>query len=220
MRAFIDILNEKLKESRFGLWSYKITGNVVELKVLPNMENEPHDFRLAVIQIGQVLDQLRHEYSHSLEKTQIQTFPNLMEINLVAVIQFTHSRPSRKIQPSKNGINRQKYSADLKSIKELVDKHHLKLHQTDIDLAELHPDHDNCSETDAYVLHSNSNNPFVWLKTGYFTEQIRRMKNRDQESGLDISLFYSNKVHSAIKNVKDLNGSPQAILFLKKRRGK
>lgn len=217
MRAFINILNEKLKETRFGLWSYKISGNVVELNVLPKMESEPNDFRLAVVQIGQVLDRLRHEYSHTVEEPQIQVFPNLMEINLVAVIQFTHSKPNRSSMASKNGHSQEKYSVTFSTVKELAKNNHFKLHQTDTDLSELDTHEEVDTDADAYILWAASNNPFIWLKTGYITEQIQRLKSIDPTAGLEINPIHSDKVLSAIKEDVDLTGSPQAILLFKKR---
>jgi hypothetical protein len=145
-------------------WKVTKSGKVLELRVRPSIDHEPGNYRLGIIQIGQIISHLQKLAKHSGAKPQIQLFPNLAENQLAATVYwpgFLEDVPYDKTQK----MNQEQLS--IKKIKEIAKHYNLAL---TADISDVSEGEGQVSST--YVVISKSNQPFVWLKVGQFIQDV------------------------------------------------
>lgn len=177
------IQNISEHSDRYGtfLWKFHISGDMLEIYVKPTYRNKPDQFRQAVICIGQVIQAVKDKVTSKGLRIQIQSFPSLHEKHLVAIVRIRKAKINnatkennlilnlhQPVIPLLNDISSQ-YGMILKPMPTIPPEN-----------AELEKYLSLCSDKHSgrqtLVLCSKTNNPFVWLETGYWKEQVLQLK--------------------------------------------
>ena len=89
-------------------WQISKSGKIMELSVVPDMEQNPREYRLGVIQVGRIIQKIESCTKQGRSKPQIQLFPNLSEKQLAAIVHFSEnmlgSIPADSVFISKNKL--------------------------------------------------------------------------------------------------------------------
>lgn len=194
--------NQNLYKSE--CWKYHISGNVLELSILPIYQKKKELYRCSVISVGQVLMALSKKIEEQHLNFHIQSFPSLENPEIVATIRtdekgnFTNFARS-----SEKKFNKRQ---DLKTtLNDLVERHQFSMRKvenfSEIDIQ----DEVALEDFDSwYVISSAHNNPFTWLNAGYLKESLRRNNSDLSSNCLGIFDFCShNKTHPPYLQVSD-----------------
>lgn len=207
MKEYIQLLqNKRLQATTPSYWNYSISGNIIELQIIPSLKKDPEKYRIGVIQAGSVIQDCRLSFMKKANKPLIQIFPSIMENELIAFIRFNSSRSKVVKKPdlqstlqSKSKKNPLKVDQSLISIEEIPKS-------TDIDFIDI--------PKDSYALCTRSENPFSWLNVGYQAEILQH--ELKQKNGFDSCTSYilKNKHEQlAISSLLKENIMPQIIIF-------
>ncbi|MFU8812323.1 MAG: hypothetical protein ACNA78_05100 [Balneolaceae bacterium] len=182
MKQYLHILYQKKTESGTPLWSFTISGNMVELRTMYTIDSDPENYRQGVIDIGSVLASIRAMCGEAKSRPSIQVFPNMMDSRLVATIRFSRTQPSGHPQPKRhplpNGLPatlslRQKLMRLAESY-ELIFTEVNNTHLKPFDLLQK----PSCTP---FFLGSKGDNPFVWLLVGGWAEEAISYLDRSSE---------------------------------------
>lgn len=162
----MDNIRNKLKISDCILpkpyWNVTKSGKVLELRVLPNIDQDPEKYRLGVIQIGRIISRIQTLTKHSGAQPQIQLFPNLTENQLAATVYWPNVMEDLLlVKPHQK--HRSPLSGHL--IKRTAKKFGLTLSSES-------SDSDAKSGDRTFYIVTKSNQPFVWLKVGQFIQSL------------------------------------------------
>lgn len=153
-------------------WKYHISGNVIEISILPEFLKDKYTYRCSVIAVGQVLKALSCYIEKQKFNFHIQSFPTLENPGVVASIRMDEN--SEFIQNSGLSNNKSlKKSEPEKMIQTLARQYQLDIQQIQ------QPDTLNingvtCNDFKQwFALYSTFNNPFTWLNIGYWKESIQ-----------------------------------------------
>lgn len=168
---------EELKKNseHFGshLWKYNISGNVVELFVLPTIDIDMDKYRCAVIKIGQVLQALSVKFDHHAINYHIQSFPNLENPSLVAAIRIVTKKITKSSSEAELPFGNDKGSkTNSKTLSELATFNQLfidEIPQSNLTAYGIDP---NREAGKWFVISSQHDNPFTWLKLGTWNEMV------------------------------------------------
>lgn len=160
------ILNIKESSHHFcsDKWKYRISGNVVDFSVEPQLLKKHREYRCAVITIGQILKDLSIKVERSGAGYHIQSFPNLEAPEIIASIRLL----------DRVGFSKDPFPVLEKEIFDYSGEEKLlsitKKYQFDIVKAD-HPLkmslHLKSLENKSwYVMTSKHDNPFTWLNLG------------------------------------------------------
>lgn len=172
LKKWIDEIQEKPDLYKTNCWKYHLSGNVVELSILPVYLREKTAYRCSVISIGQVLKALSCNIEQHQANFHIQSFPSLENPEIVASIRMDqtsnfirHSKSQKEESAKKRGsitdrikCFAREYQLDIKPVKnsDELDIKYVPLTQYKRWLG----------------LYSTFNNPFTWLNIGYFKEVL------------------------------------------------
>lgn len=171
-------------------WQVSRSGKVLELRVIPAIDQDPIHYRLCVVQIGRIIYKIKSFEGNSKTEPRIQLFPNLAENQLVATIYWPQLLNSEiQITPQKK--KSETYSATF--IQTLLKKYSLILKKYSRELTPLQEKHGRCW----FAIFSSTNQPFIWLKLGQFIEEFKHLVKNDPEFSLeDVELIKSDKTIS------------------------
>lgn len=183
------------------IWSYRLSGNVLEITVPREYTIERENYRAAVITTGQVLKAL----SIQLEKTgisyHIQTFPSIENPKIIGAIRLDEFE-NTKTSDSRNKPDSSETLSMQQHIQNMTDEYHLKL--TKITKPELLNSvvDSMTNHSDVYAVTSPLDNPFTWIKVGYWIETLTHNKTSDAAYTVD----FLNNIPEPRKNIKNLVG--------------
>ncbi|MDX1641177.1 MAG: hypothetical protein R3220_05740 [Balneolaceae bacterium] len=170
LKKWIDEIRKKPDLYKTNSWKYSISGNVIELSILPVYMKDRDTYRCAVIAVGQVLKALSETIEQHQSQFHIQSFPSIETPEIVASLRMdinsgtkNHSKPaskkiSKEIDPESvvSAFARQ-YQLNLQVIDSPANK-----------VEELK----NLDFNTWFILYSTFNNPFTWLNVGYWKEAV------------------------------------------------
>jgi len=164
-----------------NLWNYRISGNLLELSVNPDYAVNPEEYRMAVIRTGQILQAIDHHAYLGGQESRIQSFPNIEESQLVALVRLHRLYGPSEGKSTSNGIkvdSKIPISTLLKSISShyglFFHNHNGSAVQVIQELFES--DNQKIEQPGRfYSLCTTMDNPFLWLRVGQWNERINQL---------------------------------------------
>ncbi len=177
LKKWIDEIRTQSDLYKSECWKYHLSGNVLELSILPIYQKEKELYRCSVIAVGQVLSALSKKIEEQNLNFHIQSFPSLENPEIVATIR-TDEKGNFSNHNRLVDINLEDYQNLAKTLHELVEKHQFSLDKAK-DFSKIDTGGDiPFKGYDAwYVISSAHNNPFTWLKVGYLKESLRNFSS-------------------------------------------
>lgn len=173
LKKWIDEIRIQSDLYKSDCWKYHISGNVIELSILPDYMKQKKTYRCSVIYVGQVLKALSKKIEKENLNFHIQSFSNLENPEIVATIrtdeknEFTgNSNLKEKSYDSKQDV------ASL--IQTIAKKYKLEVQEVEA-TSQLNLNEISTENYPRWVaVYSTFNNPFTWLNIGYFKEYLRK----------------------------------------------
>lgn len=182
-------------------WKYTHSNSMLELSVNKQFCENDNDYRLAIISIGKVLQALRQKFTEKGMQYHIQIFPNFDDSTLIAAIRTFSSPSGEPKKTSSEFTENTDTEIILEGLKNYANANQLSL--TEVDLSDL-KNIDIPETTESIVwfaLCSDQENPFTWLRVGYWSEYLHNLKRRNENEILIVA-------DSAIANNRlKLNGT-------------
>lgn len=154
-------------------WKYHLSGNVIELSILPAYIKHKESYRCSVIAVGQVLHALSKKIEEEHLNFHIQSFSNLENPEIVATIRTTDEKNEFTGDSKSKGKKESPKQDAIVMLNTLAKRYQLDVHQIEnpskIELKEIPLD----NYSTWMVLSSKFNNPFTWLNIGYLKEALR-----------------------------------------------
>ena len=167
------ILNIKKSSHHFcsDEWKYRVSGNVIELSVAPQLINKHREYRCAVITIGQILKDLSLKVERSGSGYHIQSFPSLEAPEIIASIRVVD-----RVESSKDPfpvLNREifEFSGEEK-LRSISKKYQFDIFKMDHPL-KMSLNLKSFDNKSWYVMTSNHDNPFTWLNLGCWKSSMQ-----------------------------------------------
>ena len=175
LKKWIENIKKQRDHYKCDSWKYHISGNSLELSVLPAHSKNIENYRCAVINIGQVIQALAYQIEKSGLQFHIQSFPSLENPSLVATVRIDKKGNTRFY----NTENIYTIVPDLVKteeictmMKKIAERFQLRLEESKPEwVTDLTPA-DISEEPKQFTLFSEYDNPFTWLKIGYWKEMI------------------------------------------------
>lgn len=218
LKSWIENIRSERKGYGSHYWKYQLSANFLELSVLPSYQKNREHYRCAVIYIGRTLQALTSLMEKKRVQYLIQTFPNLEDSKLVATIRIT---------PPKNGDSSRpvelltEANSDIEDVFELMEKkaqiHQLQLEEVPSDISTLLPGSSQSPEMRSFVITTNLDNPFTWLKTGYWIEVIHQTLNSKPDNSPPLVTHFCSDKSNLEELTLELNNKKfiQALVSLK-----
>lgn len=172
LKKWIDEIREKTDLYKTDSWKYHISGNVIELSILPVYLKDKSSYRCSVITVGQVLKALSCYIEQQQYNFHIQSFPSLENPEIVASIRMDGDNTFLQCsdETNKRSLNQIKPQ---KIVQTLARQYQLDITKIE-NPAELQFEGINVADFNSwFVLYSTFNNPFTWLNIGYWKESIQ-----------------------------------------------
>jgi len=170
----------KNKPDHYGVvyWKYNVSGNILELSIQKEYLEQEDEFRKAVISIGKVLQALRHKLTDEGYQYHVQTFPNLDNSALIAAVRILSKTADKNSSTCPNPDTTIQDEKLLQvNLESFARANQLTLHKIkSSDLSDVvipAPDRN----FSWYALCANNNNPFIWLRVGYWQEYMSCLEN-------------------------------------------
>ncbi|MEX0660975.1 MAG: hypothetical protein WD381_08125 [Balneolaceae bacterium] len=204
MQKFIRVLQKRRLQTSPNYWAYSVSGNIIELKIIPTFKKEPEKYRIGVIQAGSIIQYFRLMFMDCENPPLIQIFPSIMENELIAIIRFSSLNTNLK-NPSL-------------SLQKKTKKDPLQIDQSLFRILEL-PQSSELIFIDipknSQALCIFSENPFTWLTVGYQAEIIQdQLKQKDGFDSFTSYLLKNKHEQLAISSLLTENLIPQIVLFI------
>jgi hypothetical protein len=164
-----------------NLWDYRISGNLLELSVNPVYSENPEEYRMAVIRIGQILQAIDHQAHLAGQESQIQSFPNIEESKLVAMVRLHRLYGSLDVKSRSNGLKSDSRIPISTLLKSISSHYGLFFHNHNGSaVQEIHElfESDNQKIVQPgrfYSLCTTMDNPFLWLRVGQWIERVNQL---------------------------------------------
>lgn len=175
LKTWIENIKKQQDHYECDSWKYNISGNLLELSVLPAYSKNKEKYRCAVIYIGQVIQALTCEIEKSGYQFHIQSFPSLENPSHVASIRIDKKGNSNFFS-KENGYNTlpdfDKTTGCVTIMSNIADWLQLKLLDSKPDLFQKISGKNAPEGSKHFALLSEYDNPFTWLKIGYWKEMI------------------------------------------------
>jgi hypothetical protein len=159
----------KIEPEHYGckLWKYHVSNNMLELFVKKEFIHKEEEYRKAVISIGKILQALRHKLQNAGYQHHIQSFPNIDDPALIAAVRFfnppeTRVKKSQKTQPDTRLI--------VEALQNFASANQLSLKQLKQSQLSRFVLPDSNSDFNWFALCADHDNPFIWLRVGYWAE--------------------------------------------------
>lgn len=205
MKNYIQVLQKRRLQSSLSYWNYSVSGNIIELKIIPTLKKDPDKYRIGVIQAGSIIQQCRLSMINQEHPPIIQIFPSIMENELIAIFRFS---------PSKNIIKK----PDLQStLQHKSKKDPLQIDPSLFSIKELPKS--SCLEfldipKNSLAICTYTENPFTWLNVGYKGEVLK--DEIKQKNGFDACTSYilkDKQEQKAISSLLTEKVTPQMVIF-------
>jgi len=176
LKIWIEQIKNKPDHYGVDYWKYNISSNMLELSVQKEYLEQKDEFRKAVISIGKVLQALQHKLTDEGYQHHVQTFPNLDDSALIAAVRIlSKSRVKNTSNCPENIVEDENLIPE--NLESFARANQLILHKVDSsDLKDVvipAPD----SNFNWYALCANTDNPFIWLRVGYWQEYMSCIEN-------------------------------------------
>lgn len=172
LKIWIDEIRKQSELYKIDAWKYQISGNVIELSILPVFLKKKETYRCAVIAIGQVLKALSCKIEKQESNFHIQTFPSIENPGLVATLRMDKNILSLR-RSEKNQFKSLKENTPETAISMLAEYHQLEIEELTTPFEFQTEDVDFDDFTCWFTLYSTFNNPFIWLNIGSLKESIQ-----------------------------------------------
>ena len=202
-------------------WDYRLSGNTLELRVKEDYEVNPEAYRLGVIQIGQILQTIdRHAFEEG-QTSQIQSFPNIEESQLVALIRLQKMYQVSEDNQAFNGINTDSNTPIGTILKSIASHYGLFFHNHNggpLDtVRQLLESDDQIIAPGGYYysLCTTMDNPFLWLRVGQWIERVNQLLEESNTSSISALTYKISKEERTALNAEFANCSyVQALVHL------
>lgn len=172
LKKWIDEIRTQSNLYKADCWKYHLSGNVIELSILPAYMKQNESYRCSVIAVGQVLNALSKKIEKEHLNFHIQSFPNLENPEIVATI-----RTDEKNEFTGNSKWKEKKESQeqdtIAMIKTLAKRYRLDVQQVEKSSKTKLNEISLKNYSVWMVLYSTFNNPFTWLNIGYLKELLR-----------------------------------------------
>jgi len=192
-------------------WTYRSSGNVLELLVLPQFIHNKKAFRCSVISAGQALATLKTIYNKAGTDIFIQTFPNIENPRVICSIRFDDIGYSKSDLAPEPVIFEEKCSDIANYLQKTAAHFHLQIQSAYLSTEALKLIHSTVEFDHTYLLVSGLDNPFIWLNVGYWKEAVSQyMKLHESDKKYYLYHFSHQrdtfKKHTDLKNGTHLQG--------------
>lgn len=172
LKKWIDKIRNQPNLYKSEAWKYHISGNVIEISILPVFLKDRKSYRCSVIAIGQVLKSLSCRIEKRESNFHIQSFPSLENPGLVATLRMDeHSSFSRSTNHKR--LTSLKECTPAVTISTLAKQHQLEIQELTEPIEFQSEDLNFDDYHSWFALYSSFNNPFIWLNIGYLKESIQ-----------------------------------------------
>ena len=178
LKIWIEHIKNKPEHYGVDYWKYNVSGNILELYVQKEYLEHEQEYRKAVISIGKVLQALRHKLTDEGHQYHVQTFPNLDVSALIAAVRIlskSADKNSSTCPDPDTAIQDEKLLSV--NLEIFARANQLTLHEIEsLDLSDVvipAPD----SNFNWFALCANNDNPFIWLRVGYWQEYMSCLEN-------------------------------------------
>ncbi len=205
MKNFIQVLQQRRVQSSPSYWNYSISGNIIELKIIPSLKKEPNKYRIGVIQAGSVIQQCRLAMLNQENPPVIQIFPSIMENELVAIFRFSSSKNIVK-RPDMHSTLQHKAKKNLLQIDRSLFSIEELPKSSRLDFLDI--------PKNSLAICTYAENPFTWLNVGYQAEVLKKDLKQNNEAASFYSYILKN--HDEQKSISSLISTqltPQLIIF-------
>lgn len=171
VKQWIELIKKDEDRLKNDLWSYNISGNVIEFLALPSHGKEREAYRCSVIKIGQVLQALSVRINKTNVQYHIQSFPNIENFSLIASIRVNH-QPVESAAKLPGVDSSPAVENQFQLLLSLASNNQLMLDEIPESCQKHYAIHQREDIQKWFVLSSDFDNPFTWLKIGYWIEMI------------------------------------------------
>src|SRR6056297_144774 len=176
LKIWIEQIKNKPDHYGVDYWKYSVSSNMLEISVKKEYLEHEDEFRKAVISIGKVLQALHLKLTEEGYQFHVQTFPNLDDSALIAAVRIlSKSRVKNTSNCPENIVEDENLIPE--NLESFARANQLILHKVDSsDLKDVvipAPD----SHFNWYALCANTDNPFIWLRVGYWQEYMSCIEN-------------------------------------------
>jgi len=173
LKKWIEEIREQPDLYKADCWKYHISGNVIEISILPDFIKQKDLYRCSVIAVGQVLKVLSIKIEGNNSAFHIQSFPNIDNPEIVATIRMHNNGEFPATSAKRNQNNSSKTVTEV--IKKLANENQLEVEQiASISALDLNDSEIPTNDYNTWFkLYSAFNNPFTWLNIGYMKESVR-----------------------------------------------
>ncbi len=202
-------------------WDYRLSGNTLELRVKEDYEENPEAYRLGVIQIGQILQTIDRHANEEGQSSQIQSFPNIEESQLVALIRLHKLYRSPESNQTLNGAVIDSKTPIGTILKSIASHYGLFFHNhsgESLDTVRQLLESDDQIIVPAgyyYSLCTTMDNPFLWLRVGQWIERVNQLLEETNTSSISALTYKISKEERTALNAEFPNCSyVQALVHL------
>jgi hypothetical protein len=219
LTPIIHKIKDRIEKSRSSLWNYRISGNQIELIVVPNYLKEPERYRRAIINAGRALQEIQLTIESEGDKAMIQTFPSIDETQLVATIRILKDDYS-----TVKGFSPVLDQTKQDLFKSIANQFGLFISVFDcslvskieaLNIPDYFSDPDNCEKV--FILQSMRENPFIWLKTGMCLNRIETIIQKGSNTELTYNFKIPAEYREMLPVIEQKSRFNQAIIFTRKR---
>jgi len=204
------IKNEQLNAGS-EKWTFRSSGNVLELLVLPQFIDHKKAFRCSVISAGQALAALKTYYNNAGRDILIQTFPNIENPSVICSIRFDDISHSKSELTPEPGILEEKFASIDEYLHKTAEQFQLSTQNAYLNSEALKLVNNETVFDHTFLLVSGLDNPFIWLNVGYWKEAVSQyMKLHKSSRKFSICHFSHHredfKKHTDLSNGTHLQG--------------
>jgi hypothetical protein len=157
-----------------AFWKYQLSGQVLDLFIQAPYHLDKASHRGGVVKIGMVLQALSAKFHQNECSFLIQSFPSLEDSRHVASIRVVKSKEKEKDRLIESFKADSTAISKINKMIEFASENELKM--LEIEASDLPDNFIKSSKSRSWhVLCSEYNNPFIWLKVGYWQEVAHQL---------------------------------------------
>jgi len=219
LTPIIHKIRDRIEHNESSFWNYRVSGNQIELIVVPNYLNEPEKYRRAVIKAGRALQEIQLTIESEGNKAMVQTFPSIDETQLVATVRIIKEEnpPVKGFLPKFNQTKGEQFKSIANQFGMFISVFDCSLVSKidELHIPEYFSDPENCEQV--YILQSMRENPFIWLKTGMCLNRIESTIKKDSTIHMSYNFNIPSEYREMLPVIEQASRFNQAIIFTKKR---